>query len=118
MQSGFPAPHPLRQSCPYIRSRKILTSHTEPETSVDANPSAQAEAKAERGEKTAENVRYGQAISEHGMGGQTTSSTGQANQDSGFGGAADQAAQNDDAVETRKESGYGGDRDMDRTIGA
>ena len=39
----------------------------------------QTESKAERGEKTAENIRYGQGISEQGTGGQTTTSTGKAN---------------------------------------
>ena len=36
----------------------------------------QEQAKAERGEKTAENVRYGQGISEGGMGGMTTEGLG------------------------------------------
>ena len=40
----------------------------------------QAQQKAERGEKTAENARYGQAISEEGMGGMTTEARGSANQ--------------------------------------
>lgn len=40
----------------------------------------QAQAKAERGEKTAENVRYGQGISEGGMGGMTTEGQGGGNQ--------------------------------------
>lgn len=35
--------------------------------------------KADRGAKTAENVRYGQAISEGGMGGKTDEAGGQAN---------------------------------------
>ncbi|ETN43694.1 uncharacterized protein HMPREF1541_02853 [Cyphellophora europaea CBS 101466] len=38
------------------------------------------------GEKTAENIRYGQNISESGMGGMTTTSTGEANQGGGYGG--------------------------------
>ena len=40
----------------------------------------QEQHKAERGEKTAENVRYGQTISEEGMGGKTTEAGGSANQ--------------------------------------
>ena len=40
----------------------------------------QEQAKAERGEKTAENLRYGQAISEGGMGGMTTEGEGGGNQ--------------------------------------
>ena len=49
-------------------------------TQPDAVISEQEQAKAERGERTAENVRYGQAISEQGMGGKTTTSGGSANQ--------------------------------------
>ena len=40
----------------------------------------------ERGERTADNIRYGQNISESGMGGMTTTSTGQANHEGGRGG--------------------------------
>lgn len=40
----------------------------------------QEQATAERGEKTAENVRYGQTISEGGMGGMTTEGQGGGNQ--------------------------------------
>lgn len=38
----------------------------------------------ERGEQTAENIRYGQKLSEEGMGGQTTGQQGQANQGTHF----------------------------------
>ena len=53
------------------------------------------------------------------MGGKTTSSTGTANQE-GVGGVADQMGdeQQETAEESRVESGYGGDRDMDTEIGA
>lgn len=40
----------------------------------------------DRAEKTAENIRYGQNVSESGMGGMTTTSTGSANQEGGYGG--------------------------------
>ena len=53
------------------------------------------------------------------MGGKTTSSTGEANNDSGFGGT--EALGNDDdesAAKQRRAQGYGGNKDMDRTIGA
>lgn len=36
--------------------------------------------KQEKGEKTAENIRYGQNVSESGVGGETTNSDGTANQ--------------------------------------
>ena len=53
------------------------------ETQPDAVTSQQEQLRAERGEKTAENVRYGQAISEGGMGGKTTEAGGDANQGKG-----------------------------------
>ena len=53
---------------------------TEAETQVDAAQEQQDQAQAEKGEKTAENVRYGQAISESGFGGKTTEDSGGANQ--------------------------------------
>ncbi|MCJ1259397.1 hypothetical protein MMC24_007234 [Lignoscripta atroalba] len=53
------------------------------ETQPDSVPSEKHQAKAERGEKTAENVRYGEAISEHGFGGETTGNSGSANQGMG-----------------------------------
>ena len=43
----------------------------------------QEQQKAERGERMAENVRYGQTISEEGMGGETTEAGGSANQGEG-----------------------------------
>ena len=55
----------------------------EEETQSDAVTSQQEQQKAERGEKTAENVRYGQTISEAGMGGKTTEAGGSANQGKG-----------------------------------
>ena len=47
---------------------------------MDAVQEQEDQSKAEKGEKTAENVRYGQAISEGGFGGETTESSGGANQ--------------------------------------
>jgi len=44
-------------------------------TPTEASQVSQKE-KAERGEKTAENVRYGEAISEHGFGGETVGNEG------------------------------------------
>jgi hypothetical protein len=58
----------------------------------------------ERGEKTADNVRYGQNISESGMGGKTTTSAGIASQAGGFGGTPDQSEGQKD---TRAQQGYG-----------
>ena len=58
----------------------LLKVIPEEETQPDAVTSQQEQQKAERGEKTAENVRYGQAISEQGVGGKTTEAEGSANQ--------------------------------------
>jgi hypothetical protein len=89
----------------------------EPQTAVDVQPEAAAKQKAERGEKTAENIRYGQSISESGVGGFTTTSSGSAAQE-GNGKQQDKAADTADAVQSRKAEGYGGEKDMDREIGA
>ena len=50
------------------------------ETQVDATDSQQKEQQSEQGTKAAENIRYGQNISESGMGGMTTEAQGNANQ--------------------------------------
>ncbi|CZS98466.1 hypothetical protein WAI453_005788 [Rhynchosporium graminicola] len=50
-----------------------------------------ASAKAERGEKTAENIRYGEAISEHGFGGETVGNSGSADNASGGQGVGGQS---------------------------
>ena len=89
----------------------------QPETAVDVQPEAAAREKAERGEKTAENIRYGQGISEQGVGGFTTTSSGGAAQE-GYGRQQSEASDTADAVQSRKAEGYGGEKDMDRTIGA
>ncbi|MCJ1392459.1 Replication factor C (RF-C) subunit [Xylographa bjoerkii] len=85
---------------------RILESlRVEAETSLDAVPSVQQQEKAERGEKTAENIRYGEAISEHGFGGETTGNSGQANQ--GGYGSTDAQEETEDAAKTREQQGYG-----------
>lgn len=89
----------------------------EPQTSVDSNPKVNAQQKQARGEKTAENIRYGQTISEEGMGGQTTTTTGQATQE-GYGRTSGVAEGSIDAAQERREQGYGGENDMNREIGA
>ena len=69
----------LHNSVP-LRNCTHRTSTTDPETQPDVLDSQQEQEKAERGAKTAENVRYGQTISEGGMGGMTTEAAGSANQ--------------------------------------
>lgn len=89
----------------------------QPQTAVDVQPEAAAQEKAERGEKTAENIRYGQGISEAGAGGYTSTSSGTGGQE-GFGRQQDQVGDTADAVQSRRAEGYGGEKDMNREIGA
>jgi hypothetical protein len=58
---------------------------------------------AERGQQTADNVGYGQNVSESGIGGMTTTSSGDAQQ-GGYGGTE---AQDTEAKNTRREQGMG-----------
>jgi len=89
------------------------------ETAVDVQPEAAAQQKAERGEKTAENIRYGQALSESGVGGFTSTSSGSAAQEgAGRQSQSQQEQDSADAVQSRKAEGYGGEKDMNREIGA
>lgn len=70
---------------------------------VDSPKLSQSEK--ERGERTAENIRYGQSISENGFGGQTTGNSGSTVQD-GYGSA--KVPESDDAIDqTRRMQGYG-----------
>lgn len=62
----------------------------------------------ERGQQIADNVRYGQNVSESGMGGKTTTSSGDAQQ-GGFGGAE---AQDTDLKNSRREQGFGPGNDV------
>ncbi|KAL8863278.1 MAG: hypothetical protein Q9178_000653 [Gyalolechia marmorata] len=81
------------------------TEPGEPERQPDAVTQQQEQNKADRGARTAENVRYGQAISEGGAGGKTTEAGGTANQ--GGYGSTDEHASQHSAKETRQEQGYG-----------
>ena len=80
-------------------------------------PEAAAKEKAGKGAQTAENIRYGQGISESGVGGFTTTSSGSAAQE-GYGRQQQQQQDSADAVQSRKAEGYGGEKDMNREIGA
>lgn len=60
----------------HCRSKLSAESETQP----DAVAEQQEQDKADRGAQTAENIRYGQTISEGGMGGKTTEAGGSANQ--------------------------------------
>ncbi|KAJ9649273.1 hypothetical protein H2201_004282 [Coniosporium apollinis] len=124
MSSGLMDTTPGGETPQYESINTVTQPHaTEPgqmggalSTSTDPT-SSQSEATAEQGEKTAEKIRFGQKMSEEGMGGQTTSQIGAASQEGGLGGA-DVSANDESAAQSRREQGYGGDEDMDRTIGA
>ncbi|KPI43181.1 uncharacterized protein AB675_6652 [Cyphellophora attinorum] len=60
----------------------------------------------EKSSKVAENIRYGQNISESGMGG-FTNSTGQATQEGGYGGAPKDSSLERKTSDTRGAQGYG-----------
>ncbi|MCJ1241512.1 hypothetical protein MMC14_009517 [Varicellaria rhodocarpa] len=75
------------------------------ETQPDVVDSQLSQEKNERGEKTAENIRYGESLSEHGFGGETTGKSGSANQE-GHGSTDAQVGQ-DNLEQTRREQGYG-----------
>lgn len=89
------------------------------DTQSTTNPSEtdeSAQQHAEQGERKAENIRYGQNISEGGMGGMTSTQEGEAGQE-GYGKMKDEPSSGD-AAEGRQAAGYGGEKDMDREIGA
>ncbi|MDI1491967.1 MAG: hypothetical protein OHK93_003178 [Ramalina farinacea] len=87
--------------------KQLLRFSTDPDERNELLQSQQSQETAERGAKTAENIRYGQNVSEQGMGGKTTEAEGAANQDGAFGSV--QAQDNSlGAEETREASGYGG----------
>lgn len=58
----------------------MLELDIESETQTDAMAEQHEQDKADRGAQTAKNVRYGQNISEGGMGGKTTEAGGSAHQ--------------------------------------
>lgn len=60
---------------------------------------------ADRAEKTTENIRYGQNISESGMGGMTTTSSGTATQEGGYGGT-EGSKELEDTKNPRTQQGY------------
>jgi len=96
---------------PQYESIKTVTKPTErQEGQLGDESAASAERsedllKAEKGENTAENVRYGQNVSESGQGGMTTGMGGSANQD-GNGGTKAQDG-DEKLVNARREQGHG-----------
>ncbi|KAL9015173.1 MAG: hypothetical protein Q9173_000204 [Seirophora scorigena] len=76
----------------------------EAETQPDAVDQQREQDKADRGARTVENIRYGQSISEGGMGGKTAEAGGTANQ--GGYGSTDTQSNQDGAEESREAQGY------------
>lgn len=87
-------------------------------TEDPSNTAAAAKQQAERGQQTAENIRYGQTISEGGMGGMTKGQQGKAEKE-GFGRVKEGSGSAEEGgAEERVKAGYGGGKDMDRDVGA
>ncbi|KAK3073115.1 hypothetical protein LTR53_005596 [Teratosphaeriaceae sp. CCFEE 6253] len=88
------------------------STHTTTDPSDTPEGKEQASA---RGEKTAENIRYGQGISE--TGGGTEGLEGEAEQ-SGFGGdVGESSGEGSTAEGSREAQGYGGEKDVSQEIG-
>lgn len=68
----------------------------------------------QRGEQTADNIRYGQNVSESGMGGMTAGQGGGAAKAT-YGAVKDQGGE--EQAEGRSAAGYGGGEDMKKNIG-
>ncbi|KAL8824088.1 MAG: hypothetical protein Q9191_005309 [Dirinaria sp. TL-2023a] len=131
MSSGLMDTAPGGETPQYESINTVTKPHSkqsgqtgEAETQADAVDSQQDQEKAEKGARTAENVRYGQGISEGGMGGTTTEGQGEANQggllgmirdaddasvDTGYGGTENQTSSGGEpeTAESRREQGYG-----------
>ncbi|KAK5404034.1 hypothetical protein LTR06_009967 [Exophiala xenobiotica] len=99
-----------------IKTETLPTSKQRGQLGSGPNTSEDDSTSADRGQQTADNIRYGQNISESGMGGKTTTSSGSAGQAGGYGGAPDQTVQQDDA---RSKQGYGpGSDHQNKEVGA
>jgi hypothetical protein len=66
------------------------------------------EERKERGESTAGNIIYGEAISEHRFGGETIGNEGKVNQGSSFGRVEMDREAEGEGKQARREQGYGG----------
>ncbi|KAK0367375.1 hypothetical protein LTR91_007366 [Friedmanniomyces endolithicus] len=109
----------LHTADPHRKSAGQLgQSASESHTTTDPSQTdAGKQQAAERGEKTAENIRYGQTISETGgMGGMTQGMEGSTEQ-AGFGGGVGGTAEESGGADTRTLQGYGGKEDMSREVG-
>ncbi|KAJ9618568.1 hypothetical protein H2204_012987 [Knufia peltigerae] len=87
-----------------IKTQTLPTSKQRGQLGSGPNTSEEASISDDRAQKTADNIRYGQNISEFGVGGKTSSSIGSASQEGGFGGTPDQSSKQPDS---RPKQGYG-----------
>ncbi|KAF7185229.1 hypothetical protein HII31_13504 [Pseudocercospora fuligena] len=84
---------------PHKKSAGQFGSSSEQTTTDPSNTEEGIKAMKERGEQTAENIRYGQTISEGGMSGFTTGQSGEVDR-------------NEERAEGRSAAGYGGGNDV------
>lgn len=92
--------HPLTHTASAVQG-----ASTEQPTSTDTSKTNEPNT---QGITPADKIRYGQSIQEGGMGGKTNTTTGE----------ADKATDDPSAAQERRQQGYGGSKDMDRSIGA
>ncbi|KAK5086962.1 hypothetical protein LTR05_004133 [Lithohypha guttulata] len=86
-----------------------------PGTTVDDKSGVDSD----RAKQTTENIRYGQNISESGVGGMTTTSTGSANQEGGYGGTEAQQKLEDSDQNPRTSQQYSAKSGVhDHNVGA
>lgn len=94
---------------------------TDPATGTqthDLTPKSASTGPNSQGVTPAEKMRYGQSIQESGGGAGRTDTSGQANNEGSIGRVERLGEDGEGAAQQRKEQGYGGDKDMDRIIGA
>ncbi|KAF3048094.1 hypothetical protein E8E12_010251 [Didymella heteroderae] len=96
---------PHKQEAGQLGASAVQGGSTVQPTSTDTSKTNEPNT---QGITPADKIRYGQSIQEGGMGGKTNTVTGE----------ADKATDDPSAAEERRAQGYGGSKDMDRTIGA
>lgn len=78
-----------------------LTTQSDTTKSPSEATTQAEEKKAERGERTAENIRFGESISEHGFGGETVGNSGGVSD-------GERSKDEEEGESVRKAMGYGG----------
>lgn len=103
--------HPSQPKPSQVKSETdtIFTATSENTSTPSTHGHSTDAVSKERGEKTAENMRYGQAISEQGVGGFTVPEL-----NSGSGGEKEEER---DEAGMRRVQGYGGEGEMSKNVG-